>query len=219
MFARVPYTSIAGRHRPYLEVVFNNSINNTYSSKTFAMVDSGADHTVIPYSIGLAIGLAEPTEEEKVAAVSGIGGNLSYIKRDCRIHLANRTKNEIYTFQETVWWIYPDEATKILQSELIKKHQEFNRFKGMSFPDTELHQYFQEQMSKTENELNDVNNRLEVNVLLGRPFFDNFEFIQFFHKDRNKEDKCYFNYKVAPGKIVETVPIPSQQIIQTATSK
>lgn len=209
MFCKVPYTAIGGKHRPYLEVIFSNKLLNKDSNKTLAMVDSGADHTVIPYSIGVLIGLTEPTESEKLASVSGVGGNLSYIVRKCQINVINKQKNEIYGFDETVWWIYPDAETQKQQNDLIKKFQDLQKLQNQCFPNTELHSHFNVQMQQTIQDITKIGNRLETSVLLGRPFFDNFEFIQFFHKDRNKEDKCFFNYKTIESKIVETLPINS----------
>ena len=205
-FCKVPYTLINGRYRPYLEIIFHNPKINKSTSKTFAMVDSGADHTVIPFSMGKLIGLDDPNEAEVLANVSGVGGNLSYIQRDCNIYLTNQLKKEIYVFKETVWWIYPDKNTLDEQKRLIDEFTNFNNLQQQCKPDTELFKHFQIQQNLTIAKLSGISNKLETGILLGRPFFDNFEFIQFLHKDRNQEDKCYFNYKVKNSKIIETLP-------------
>ncbi|MBI2047917.1 MAG: hypothetical protein HYT27_02145 [Parcubacteria group bacterium] len=207
MICKVPYTELGGRYRPYLEVVFSNLALLKSSSRTLGMVDSGADHTVIPFSIGRAIGLADPTEPEKLASVSGVGGDLSYIERPCRIYVADRKQNVVYGFNETVWWIYPDPETQKQQDIFVKQYQELRSFREQSIPGTKLHLHFEKQMQQTINELKKIGNRLETDVLLGRPFFDNFYFIQFCHKDRNRENLCFFNYKIIPGKMFETLPI------------
>lgn len=206
MFSRVPYTNFNWRHRPYLEVLFFNPALNKVSQKTLALVDSGADHTVIPYSIGSYIALENPTGEERLANVSGVGGNLSYIERNCHIYLYNRFKNEIYTFNETVWWIYPDNETQKRTRELFDNYRGLENLKRQCIRDTDLMKYFESEMKKVIADITTINNKLEVNVLLGRPFFDNFDFVQFFHKDRQREDICSFNYKVKAHKIIQTIP-------------
>ncbi|MEW6617370.1 MAG: hypothetical protein AB1333_03040 [Patescibacteria group bacterium] len=177
------------------------------------MVDSGADHTVIPFSIGAFIGLTEPTQEEKLANVSGVGGNLSYIERKCRIYVANRMRNKTYGFDETVWWIYPDADTQKQQESLAKTLQELQVLQAQSYPGSDLFNHFENQKKQTIDNFIAIANKLETGVLLGRPFFDNFDFIQFFHKDRSREDRCFFNYKVANNKAVEVLPIQQTDFI------
>ena len=135
-----------------------------------------------------------------LANAGGVGGNVSYLARQCQIHLANKTRNEVYVFEDAVWWIYPDAATQAELSKLVQDLTNFNTFQGQSIPNTDLHRHFETQKNEVIQNLLKVSNRLETGVLLGRPFFDNFEFIQFVHQDRNREDQCYFNYKVARGK-------------------
>ena len=72
-------------------------------------------------------------------------------------------------------------------------------------------------MKGTIDSLVGISNKLETGVLLGRPFFDNFDFIQFIHQDRNREDKCYFNYKVAKGRAIKIMQIDKTAIINQAT--
>ncbi len=224
MFCKVPYTEIGGRHRPYLEVVFSNPDNSTVSNKTFAMVDSGADHTIIPFSLGSSIGLSVPPEEERLASISGVGGDLSYIERRCRIYLANKLTDKVYSFDETVWWIYPDAQMQAEQRSLVKNFEDLEKLRLQSVPGTELHTFFEGEKKKVIDNLLKILNRLETGTLLGRPFFDNFEFIQFCNRDRHREDRCYFNYKVAKGKPAEIKPLqqaPAGLIgkVQTAVKK
>jgi hypothetical protein len=199
-----------GRYRPYLEVVFSNKIINQDSQKTFAMVDSGADHTVIPYSVGMLIGLEKPTEREKLNSVNGVGGSLSYIERKCRIYVINKLKNKIYGFDETVWWIYPDTETQQKQQELTKTLQLWLHYQEETPLNTDIRSAIDQEIKNTTDNLRIINSKLEIEVLLGRPFFDNFDFIQFVHRDRSKEERCYFNYNVSEKKIVETITIPQQ---------
>ena len=215
MFSKVPYTIFEGKHRPYLEVVFHNQKNSNSSSKTLAMVDSGADHTLIPFSTGLSIGLEIPSDTERLANVSGVGGgSLSYIERECNIYVSNLLNNKVYIFKETVWWVYPDNRTLQQQKNLIERYKLENELKADCKEGTKLFSHFERQMEQVIQELISLNNRLEPGVLLGRPFFDNFEFIQFCHKDREREDKCFFNYKVKKGKPLEIIQSSSLDTIE-----
>lgn len=207
MHCKVPYTEIEGRHRPYLEVVFYNGAMQKNSSKTFGMIDSGADHTVIPYSIGSSIGLAVPTSAERIASASGVGGNVSYVERVCSIYIANRVQGEIYEFSETVWWVYPDAETQKKRNVLAKNYANLKKFSDIAGGSIKSKARIKKQMNQAIDDWMEIGRSLETNVLLGRPFFDNFEFIQFCHKDRNEEDKCFFVYKVKEDKIVSTSKI------------
>ncbi len=208
MFCRLPYTEINGKHRPYMEVLFCNPLIDANSSKTFALVDSGADHTLIPYSIGSYIGLPVPTAEEELSSVNGVGGDVSYISRDLQIYLANRSKNKIYVFNETVWWLYPNKEMETELKDLEKEYKECENLQSQSIEGSDLHSHFENQKTIMSNSYSEIMKRLEGEVLLGRPFFNNFEFIQFFHKDREQEDRCFFNYKVITDKVVNTLDIP-----------
>ncbi len=204
MFCRVPYVSTGGRARPYLEVVFADISRTKESTKRFAMVDSGADHTVIPYSLGVAIGLAEPTAEETVSSVGGVGGSSSYLERECHIYLTNPQTNEQYIFKETVWWIYPDQAMLAEYQAHVENYNKHENYQTQTKEGTDLHVHFENEKQKIIEAVQAINNKLEgIDILLGRPFFDNFDFIQFMHKDRNKEERCFFNYKVNKKRPIE----------------
>jgi hypothetical protein len=209
MISKVPYISVGNRFRPYLEITF---VNEAKTNKTLALVDSGADHTVIPYSIGIALGLELPRKDEKLIDVQGVGGSLKYVERKCKIHLPNMLKKEIYVFDETVWWIYPDEATQEHQQKLVKEIVDHIKLQDQAKESTDLHAYFGLKVSETLENLKRLNNTLETGVLIGRPFFNNFEHIQFCHKDREKEDKCFFVYKVDEKKLIEVLEMNERPI-------
>jgi len=206
MTSKVFYSKINGKYRPYLELVFKNNGTGKESQRVFAMVDSGADHTVIPFSLGSFIGFNAPTEQEVLASVSGVGGNLSYLERRCQIQLFDNTNKEIITFDETVWWIYPDDQARLQIKQLFEKYQNFERLKGQCIPETDLNNYFGLEMRNVINEINTINNRFESMILLGRPFFNNFEYVKFCHKDRDNEEQCYFTYKLLENKVIEKKP-------------
>ncbi len=218
MLSKVPYTSVAGKHRPYLEVFFTDILVKKLSTKTFAMVDSGADHTVLSFSLGQQIGLEPPSDQEILANMAGVGGSLSYIERKCRIYIADKHNNLYYGFDETVWWIYPDKAMIEETTRLLNSKLEFENLQKQCIPDTPLYKHFQNQIDITNASYATISAKLEGMLLLGRNFFNNFDFIQFLQKDKMNEEKCSFNYKVAKGKIVDSFPIiaPSQEKGQVA---
>jgi hypothetical protein len=160
----------------------------------------------MPFSIGKLIGLSDPSSEEVLSNIGGVGGNVGIITRDCVISLINRSLNKTYTFNEKVWWVYPDEETKQQQNNLIEKIQALRTLQSQSISGTDLYSYFELEIDRIISVLAGINNRLEPGVLLGRPFFNNFEFIQFFHKDRENEDRCFLNYKVARQKPISVLP-------------
>lgn len=193
-----------------MEVFFYNSDTRLFSARTLGLVDSGADHTVIPYSVGLYIGLKVPSEEEKLDSVSGVGGRLGYIERPCKINTINRFRNKVYVFLETVWWIYPDNEMQKELNGLKTEYQSLQNLKSQCIDGTNLSSHFHLKMKETEDSLKKIYSRLETDVLLGRPFFENFEFIQFMHKDRTKESRCYFNYKVLAKKVFEEIKMDDE---------
>jgi|GEM_PF-2584907 len=170
------------------------------------MVDSGADHTVIPFSIGSLIGLEPPTQTEILQSVTGVGGNITCIERPCCICLANRKKGNVYYFKETVTWLYPDIPTQEKLQDLLNKLKKLEEWKLQCVPG-ELQNNVIEQIEESKTQINNILNKFEVNVLLGRPFFDNFNYIQFFHRDRNREDQCFLTYMVNNTKPARIIPI------------
>ena len=119
----------------------------------------------------------------------------------------------MYILNETVWWIYPDAIMQAEQKKLAQSYAEFSSLQAQSVPNTNLHHHFEGQKQQVIQDLVKISNRLETGVLLGRPFFDNFEFIQFCHKDRNREDRCFFNYKVAQGKPAKILPLQQTPLL------
>jgi hypothetical protein len=214
-FCKVFYTFDKGRHRPYLEIIVANYIPNSLfvsanqmSPRILGLVDSGADHTLLPYSIGKSIGLLEQQEEESPIDVGGVGGNINCLERKCVIYIANKLKKEVYRFAETVWWKVPTASVKEDLEKLTKDFSENENLLQQSKEGTELHDHFRSRMEVIRRQVSAINATLEGDPLIGRPFFDNFEFIQFNHNDRQHEEKCFFNYKVKKSKIMELIPIP-----------
>ncbi len=210
VITKIPYINPSGRYRPYFEIVLSNPGKSTTTNKTFALVDSGADHISVPYSIGKQLQLDPPTKDEQIKSLSGVSGSITYLERTCDIYLADLKKSEMYKFSESVWWIHPDR--EILDS-LDKILQEFNillelgdKSKNNS---AEVQKYIEEKQLDLGLIYSQIIRFYEGEVLLGRTFFDNFDFIQFFHRDRNNEEKCFFNFQLSKLKKAQIFPLKS----------
>ena len=142
MFARVPYLNLSGKHRPYLEVVFFNPNKATLSPKFFGLLDSGADCSVIPYSLGVLLQLDNPTEKE-FSQASGVAGRLSYIERKCHIGIFNKPTNEVFTFNDEVYWAHPDMETQAKLKMLQEEYKGLEGLQGQVIVDTPLAIHFQ----------------------------------------------------------------------------
>lgn len=165
-------------------------------------MDTGADFNLIPYSLGKAIGLVEPDSAEFKDA-GGVGGNISYIERPCRIYIVDSRNKKMYGFDEVVHWAYPNLETQKLFNSLIEEWEKNEILRKQTITGTSLHQHFESEQERIRSEIKKLADRFEVSSLLGRPFFNNFEFVQFCQKEREEEKKCFFVYKILPLKIVE----------------
>ena len=172
---KVPYTLFEQRHRPYLEVLFLNNVLLKSSSKTLALMDTGADSNLIPYSLGKAIGLEKPKPEE-FKDIGGVGGSISYIVRPCRICIIDPQNKRMYCFDEIIYWAYPNlEIQKYLEM-LLKEHNESASFQEEAKIETRLYNYFDSQRKQRFLEIKKTMDKFENSSLLGRPFFNNFCF-------------------------------------------
>jgi len=207
---KIRYSEVAKKYRPYLEVVFCDSITGKCSQKTFGLVDSGADGIVIPYSLGKEIGLRSPTAPELLDPnniMTGIGGDAWHVARDCKLHIVDTVNGISYIFNEHVSWIYPDPSTLQQQTELAKEFSELQLKKQEVGTNIELLNPLLSELQNIELKIQKINKSLEPDVLIGRPFFDNFKYITFWHHDRKREHECYFEYELNPEKISDTKPI------------
>lgn len=199
---RVPYLDLFGKYRPYLEIfLVNNNPKPNISNKTLALIDSGADYSVIPYSLGKLIKLPPITSSDKIMTGKGVSGSTSLLERRCIIYLFNKRENKLYGINETVYWAHPNIETLKVLEDLRNKYYEMKDYElNQCQPKTKLAQYFQEEQKKILGQYIEIENFFETDVLLGRPFFDNFDFIQFFHRDRAREEKCFFTYVLSKNK-------------------
>lgn len=200
---RTPYSSVNGPFRPHLPVVF--AYNNKHSPRTIGLMDSGADHTLVPYSLGMQIGFPEKSDDEVLMSVGGISGSLNYLERNCWIYILS-PKKEIIGFKETVWWVYPNDEIKQSLERTLSEYVELFKLQQQSKEGTALWNHFENAKQGEIDKRIMLNNILETDVLFGRRFFNNFKFVQFFQRDRVAEDSCYFNLGLDPEKIAVTIP-------------
>jgi len=189
---KIPYIFFEQRYRPYLEVLFLS--NN--------LLDTGADLNLIPFSLGNAIGL-KPPETAEFKEAGGIGGNISHIERACRLYVVDSTDKKMYGFDEMVHWAYPDlEIQKKLQ-DLQDEYKNFTTLKVMAKENTVLFDGLESLEEQKATEIKNIMDKFEITPLLGRPFFSNFEFVQFCQKDRQEEKRCFYVYKIMMSKVTE----------------
>jgi len=195
---RVPYTDPVNnsKYRPYLEVVF---CRGKLEYQTFGLIDSGADVVSIPFSVGRNIGLSVPTTDNEIKPLCGIGGSSTYVERDCHIFLPHHKLGGRWEFIEKVCWLYPCANVLKKLKELEEKYSRFYEI-SQTAPDPQYQKAIQQIMKDYLHEYRDLSNIYESGVLLGRSFFNNFNFIQFCHRSNKDESKCFFGYSVRNDK-------------------
>lgn len=196
------YLPILGKYRPYLEVCLSNPKAKTVSNRSLGLLDSGADQTQIPYSLGIELKLDYPTDTEVIKNAGGIGGTISYITRKCNVSFVDRKRNKLYTVEEQILWTYPDKVTQTKLAGMVGQHSQLTELEKQCIAGSDLEKYFITQKKALATEYKSILDRYETSLLLGRPFFYNFEFLQFFYRNPNREDTCFFVYKINPKKII-----------------
>lgn len=213
LIRKIPYAFFEQKNRPYLEVLFLFKNLLQESTKTLALMDTGADLNLIPFSLGNAIGLQQPEPEStEFQNAGGIGGEISYIQRDCKIYIVDSKSKRMYGFNEVVHWAYPNLETQKKLDELYKEYNNFIKLKGQSIKDTELYRGLELEEQKKSLEIKKIMDKFETTSLLGRPFFNNFEFVQFCQKDRTAEVKCFFVYRIKMSNVVDVKDLSGRTI-------
>lgn len=207
LFHRFTYTLYLGKHRPYLEIEFvNPELLEGKGNRTLALLDSGADHTVIPFSLGQALQL-KPPESQEYESASGVGGNISLISRRCRFYIVCRVHKKLYGFDERVMWAYPDLVTQDQLKELIDSYKLNQELRDEAIGGTRLRRYFEQKIQSDRDSLKKLMDKFETGALLGRPFFSNFNNLQIFQRSREVEDVCFVTFKLLKDKIVDIKPM------------
>lgn len=198
MLKKIFYTKLSqnGSFKPYLNTGFYNP-KAGLATFQFSLVDSGADSTLIPYSLGVRLGLAEATNSELQRSL-GVSGSLLTARRSCQIALLNSTGSHLLVFDTDIHWAHPSEEEL---RDLKMYYSLYNNLKARNPKHTAL------DVLKKKAEI--IQFRYETNVLLGRNFFRNFEFLQFVEKTRGDTSK--FIYKIRKSKISRSVKLPQQK--------
>ena len=82
-----------------------------------------------------------------------------------------------------------------------------------------LREHFEKEVDDKKEQIRIINENLEGEIIMGRPFFDNFDFIQFNHTDREKEESCFFTYKVKKDRIVSRITLDSPDLKEEIAAK
>ena len=205
MICEVPYTSGGIHLCPILPVAFKSSSS---AIRVLGIVDSGADNILVPYLVGVQLGLHSPDASEKLSISGGIGGTLSHVLRDCELHLENNTTKKRYEFNAQVHWIYPDpkraERKSKLENQIVTLRQ-----RAMTLTsNTPMSEKIRTQFTQAKQELQSIDALLNPPLLLGRSFFDFFEEITFSHGCTTDPNRRCFTYKVRPDAPARIIPLP-----------
>lgn len=209
---KTKYTQIftGSGYRPYLDTVF--FYNNNFSTKTLSLMDSGADKISIGYFLGQSIGLPVKKDNEQLQQLGGIGGHVNYLERKCRIYIPDKKANKAYGFEEEVMWIYPDDGVLQRIDDLKQEFLDIERLRQQAIQGSDLEKHIKRERDKKIFEFSEINNVLNPAALLGRPFFNNFNHVQFCQRDKAQEDKCYFNIEIRSGSAIDTVDLKIRNI-------
>lgn len=196
MLKKVAYSQLAPNapHRPYLQLLFNNPKTHIIKSN-LALVDSGADSTLIPYSLGVELGFS-PASDLELQISNGVSGSIHTVKRDCTLALISSDNKKIFEFETEVSWAHPLEAERKKLEDLAKTYADL---KNKNIPSTDP------KMISTIEDYGKIALFYETNILLGRNFFVNFDFLQFVEKEDGSKSK--FIYKVRRSKISKTIQL------------
>lgn len=197
MLKKIKYSRIQkrGLFRPYLQVYFYNPKTKKLSSANLALVDSGADMILIPYYLGLQLGF-ERAKDVELLKGDGVAGSLYTVRRFCQICLTNSNNSKVFVFKSEVSWAHPNSFElnmlnfNINRLEILKSKKDTTELEKKTIDSSTLI-------------VNSILRKYGTNVLLGREFFTNFDFVQFVEKKRGDSSK--FIYKVRQSEIIDSV--------------
>ena len=203
MLRKVGYTQqLNGVYSPYADVFFINPSTDLYI-RAPGLMDSGADHTLIPLSVGREIGLKwESTDELK--EVRGITGAMTFLEKDCTIALHNSDSTKLFLFDTRVWWAYPHKNDVDALNSLYRKSADISKALATSRKD-EIKKVLTEAQNNLETEIQKLSSAYETLTCIGRNFFSNFSFIQFSDKDSPSRSK--FIYRVREDKVSRIIDL------------
>lgn len=106
---KVDYAYFNREYGPYLRVFFYSPSEGKKSPETLAILDSGSNKIIIPFSMGRTINLKHPESLEEFDHIHGVGGAISFVEKPCIIYLVDKECGEMYGFWINVAWEHPYE--------------------------------------------------------------------------------------------------------------
>jgi len=175
---RVRYSSINRDRGPYVMVRFYYNKDENFQEE-FAILDSASNNIIIPFSLGRIMNFSHPKSKSDFKTVAGVEGKeLPCVEQTCRIFLVHKKQRKIYRFYETVLWLHP-------------YFEDFKRIKWLENENKKTR--IIREKEKQEKEIKEITGSFDRSgIILGRSFFNNFEYIKF----EQKKNDGYFYYKI-----------------------
>lgn len=191
-FSKPPW---AESYRPYLQIYFLSESKTKI--KQLAIVDTGADRSLIGYQMGLQLGLEVSLEEIRAeekrekSNAQGIGGSRNALNKETKIIIIDQDSGKEYEFITPVTWVIPTER----EFNLLKKLEKERTALKMAKQSQPTSKHLKDMFNNKHQEYTKLHDSLEVPILIGREFMGNFKYINFVV---NKEDgaKSYFEYEL-----------------------
>lgn len=176
-------------YRPYLEIYFISKTGVEF--KTTAIVDTGADRSLIRYSIGQELGFKVSLEEiRQKPTTHGIAGSLNSLNKETEIIIRHHHSGKVHKIKTPISWIIPTEQEF---NELNRLIEEIDIIK-VNIQNNPVNEKLKGLLHKKHTEYATLNNRLEPDILIGREFMTNFGYLTFVHETDNS--KSYFEYEL-----------------------
>ncbi|MDP3953907.1 MAG: hypothetical protein Q8Q06_00640 [bacterium] len=207
---KVNYAYFNREYGPYLRVFFYNPKDGKRSVENLAILDSGSNNIIIPFSIGRAINLNNPESLEDFKRAHGVGGAVSFVEKPCVVYLINEELGEMYGFWDNVVWEHPPEVDFIEKIEKIersvgRKKALIEKMEKENKGDSRLVSIYKKAIGQKNNKIKELTDRFEKSgVILGRSFLNNFEYVKFHQRGSNG----HFLYKIKESKINRTGKYP-----------
>lgn len=176
---------------PYLEVAFFH-VNGHQAATQRCLIDTGADSFLIPYNLGLHLGLSyNYSELNSDSLAGGIGGNFNKVNRYIKITIEHKHTGKIHERTTRVAWMVPTEKQQL---EINKLRERWSVAKGSYEKDRTAK--LLADMDKKMKEYLEFLDQFESDPLIGREFMKNFLRLEFVHEE--DESKSYFEYEIRP---------------------
>jgi len=177
-------------YRPHLEIYFISK--NGIELKRIGLMDTGADRSLVQYSLGKELGFnASPEEMRQKPMTRGVAGALNSLDKEIEIIIKHHHSGNIHKIKTSIAWIIPTEQEFKAMNSLLAEIETLRATVQTNPRDEKLKELLHEKYNKYA----EVNNRLEEpGVLIGREFMTNFGYLTFVHERDNS--KSYFEYEL-----------------------